>query len=563
MAALARRLVNVDVWQMAKPRTRKADQRLAGLQSVLANGRVEDAWAMARGLLAARPRDSATLNLIGIAAYQAEEFETAVALLSQAAARDPGNAEIAMNLGNVLAGTGAHDGALDAYRTAHLAAPAYAEPAYNAGVMLTAQGHHAEAATWFAVALARDPDHVAAAIGRAEALRRSGDLVGAHDELAALIERRPKDAVARTNLAAVLSESGDETGARNSALTAVQLDPGLAAAHYNLGVAEQALGEFATAAERFRRALALEPRHAAAALNLGEAHLSAGDRAAATAAFTRALDIDPTFAKAAINLADGALSEGRAGDAVNIIDRFLKRVPGQPGALAFKAIALRDSGDTIAARTLDDPDRFIRRVHIDPPPGFADIADFNRALAAHVLAHPSLTPSPKAHATRAGQHSGELLIAPFGPMQVFADVVIAGFHSYRRQFLGEAAHPFLDRCPKHFRLSVWGVVMDRDGHQVPHIHPSAWLSGVYYVEVPETVHVDDPAQAGWIEFGRPPADIHATSAPEVRYFRPEPGLMVLFPSHFYHRTVPLDGIGRRISLAFDVMPSAADDVEDT
>ena len=93
---------------------------------------------------------------------------------------------------------------------------------------------------------------------------------------------------------------------------------------------------------------------------------------------------------------------------------------------------------------------------------------------------------------------------------------MAGFNTYRRRFIGEPAHPFLDVCPKDVRLSIWGVVMHEAGHQVPHIHPSAWLSGVYYVEVPENVTEDDPAHEGWIEFGHPPEDIHAQHTPRRR-----------------------------------------------
>jgi uncharacterized protein (TIGR02466 family) len=141
-----------------------------------------------------------------------------------------------------------------------------------------------------------------------------------------------------------------------------------------------------------------------------------------------------------------------------------------------------------------------------------------------------------------------------GPMAPFADAVMEAFRAYRRRFAGEPAHPFLDRCPADVRLSVWGVIMHEGGHQVPHIHPSAWLSGVYYVEVPDIVRDDDPAHAGWIEFGRAPGDIHVRADPSVHVFRPIAGKMFLFPSHFYHRTVPLPAGGRRISIAFDVMP---------
>ena len=40
---------------------------------------------------------------------------------------------------------------------------------------------------------------------------------------------------------------------------------------------------------------------------------------------------------------------------------------------------------------------------------------------------------------------------------------------------------------------------------------------------------------------------------EVRLIKPVEGLMVLFPSYFYHRTLPFESDEVRISIAFDVL----------
>ena len=541
---------------MAKRLNRKSEQRLDRVRRALAEGRSGDAWAEARQLLAGRVSGAMILNLAGIAAFQCDEVDQARDLLTTAVERAPKDADIRMNLGNVLTACGDAAAALDAYTTAHDLAPDNPEPAYNAGIMLSRQRRHADAVIWFRRAIERDADHVQAAIGCADALHQAGDLAAAKEALEELIARRPKDAVALTNLSAVWNAMGDDDQARDAANKAIEHDPGLAAAHFNLGVALQGLGEHLAAIEGYRYALALEPGHAAAALNLGEASHTLGKTDDAAHAYARALDIDPGFAMAAVNLADIALAAGRPAEALAEIEKFLRHSPGHPGALAFKAFALLDQGRVDEARLLTDPDRFIIQRRVGTPDGYADMQAFNHALSSHVLAHPTLTPSPKAHATRKGRHSGELLSAPLGPMATFRDEVLSAFQAYRRRFIGEAAHPFLDRCPDQVTLSVWGVVMDTDGHQVPHIHPAAWLSGVYYVEVPESIGVDDPDHGGWIEFGRPPADIHAAHDPDVRLYRPEAGLMLLFPSHFYHRTVPLKGQARRISIAFDVMKEA-------
>ncbi len=39
----------------------------------------------------------------------------------------------------------------------------------------------------------------------------------------------------------------------------------------------------------------------------------------------------------------------------------------------------------------------------------------------------------------------------------------------------------------------------------------------------------------------------------MKAFRPEEGLMMAFPSYFYHRTVPFEAAETRISIAFDVL----------
>ncbi len=550
---------------MAKRQLKKTSGKLGALEKALREGRHADAWTEARKLLAGQKPNPQTLNLAGIAAYHVGDAETALALLQDAAAATrsgaPLYAEIQMNLGNILAGRDDVEGALAAYDAAHDASPRYAEPAYNAGVLLMRIGDHSQAAIRFEAALSRDPEHVQAAIGYSEAARCAGNLEAAAAALQTLLARDSSNAIALTNLAAVLSAQGQDAEARTLAERAAEIDPGLAAAHYNAGVALQALHQHEDAAQRFRHTLALEPGHAAAALNMGEAYLALDETPGAESAFKRALEIDPTFAKAAINLADMALHAGDANAAVAIIDRFLARTPGHPSALAFKAIALREAGKIKDARILDDTDRFIMTRDIVAPDGYTDVAAFNRALGEHLLAHPTLTPAPKAHATRAGRHSGELLDSDRGPVGGFADLILEAFNAYRRRFVGEASHPFLDQIPENPRLSVWGVVMEEGGHQVPHIHPSAWLSGVYYVEVPDNVREDDATHAGWIEFGRPPADFHFSHTPEARLLHPKAGQMILFPSHFYHRTVPLSGKNRRISIAFDVVPVTSTHVE--
>ena len=97
-------------------------------------------------------------------------------------------------------------------------------------------------------------------------------------------------------------------------------------------------------------------------------------------------------------------------------------------------------------------------------------------------------------------------------------------------------------------------MLRQDGHQLPHIHASGWLSGVYYAQLPDSAPGGDD-HAGWIEFGRPGYDLPATGA-QVRAIAPEVGRLLFFPSYFFHRTIPFRGDRPRVSVAFDLAPLA-------
>jgi uncharacterized protein (TIGR02466 family) len=108
-------------------------------------------------------------------------------------------------------------------------------------------------------------------------------------------------------------------------------------------------------------------------------------------------------------------------------------------------------------------------------------------------------------------------------------------------------------APKNWQLSIWAVVLEGAGHQVPHVHESGWLSGVYYPKVPDVVGASPDSAAGWIEFGRPQELYRAKHPPAVRLIQPREGLVVLFPSYFFHSTIPTGSPDTRVSIAFDII----------
>ena len=360
--------------------------------------------------------------------------------------------------------------------------------------------------------------------------------------------------MARTNLAAVLYEIGDFKSATEESQRAIEINPDLYEAQYNLGTALQELGRHDEAITAYEQVLIRQPKHAAAAMNIAYGLQQMGRLDAASTAFEKAIAIDPSFAKAYVNLADLRLQQGDPLAALAVCDGFLENNPGKPDLLAFKAMVLADVGEKKTAAELINYDRFLKVQSIKSPAGYSDIAKFNAALGTHVSSHPTLNYAPQSHATRAGHHSGELLAEPKGPFADMEKLILDAVDKYKKNLFTEPSHPFLEAQPKKLRLSIWGVIMRAAGHQIPHIHPAAWLSGVYYVDVPKFVGEEGEKQAGWLVLGRSPDHFHNSRNAEIKAIRPEPGLMVLFPSYFYHQTIPFHADETRISIAFDLIP---------
>jgi len=96
--------------------------------------------------------------------------------------------------------------------------------------------------------------------------------------------------------------------------------------------------------------------------------------------------------------------------------------------------------------------------------------------------------------------------------------------------------------------------MGRDAYMTPHIHKNAWISGVTYLRIPEGIHASQTKHAGWIEFGRPPLDEYRYSyEPRTLTIEPTEGMLLLFPSYYWHGTIPHTSDDLRISFGFNLL----------
>lgn len=425
------------------------------------------------------------------------------------------------------------------------------------GIAAFQAGDQDRAFSWLEEAVAGDNNDAEAHFNLGVVRQKVGLLEPALESFTAAASLAPDNATAQYNVATGLHELGRMEDAAAAYQTAITVEPSYAAAHAGLAFVLRALGRFDEARAAYEAVIARDPSDAVARVGYGIVLQHLGRLPDAAAALSQAASLDPDYPDACTNLADVLVEQGQPQAAVSACDRYLATHPGDAGVLAAKVIALGEAGDAGQADRLVDFDRFLSCETPPAPPGFTDLATFNDRLTDHLLSHPTLVEAPASHATRNGQHTGELLGDGDGPMPAFQAMIVDAVTRYQARLGADSTHSFVAAAPARWRLTAWAIVMHGAGaHQAPHIHPSAWLSGVYYPCLPDVVNDPGAAQAGWIEFGMPSDEYHWRHTPSCRPVRPEPGRLVLFPSYFFHRTIPYEQNGTRISVAFDVLPVA-------
>ena len=265
-------------------------------------GRLAEAEALYRQILAVQPNHAASMHNLGIIARQRGQLDLAIQWIEQAIALDPNDATGHSNLGAIYHSLGRLDEAIASLQRAAELEPNGIEKYNDLGIALVDQGRLDEAAAAFRRALALQPNSAQAHSNLGIILAKQGRCEAALAAYQRALELQPDHAEAHNNLGSMLLDLGRLDEAATAYRTALQFKPDYAAAHYNLANVLARRGELEEAVAAYRRALALQPDYLDAHNNLGVALASNGQPAEAIAAYRRALELDPACADAHTNL---------------------------------------------------------------------------------------------------------------------------------------------------------------------------------------------------------------------------------------------------------------------
>ena len=221
---------------------------------------------------------------------------------------------------------------------------------------------------------------------------------------------------------------------------------------------------------------------------------------------------------------------------------------------------------TVIWRLIDDPreawladyGRLVMPVELAAPEGHDDIQSFMGALAEELRALHRTNEHPADQSLRRGtQTRGNLFKKRLPLIRQLAHSIETGIGRAIAHLPADPTHPFLSRnTGKTKFLGSWSVRLRGGGFHVSHIHQEGWLSSALYVELPPEVEAGprEGAPPGALTFGVPDRELGLELEPRRVEF-PQVGRLVVFPSYFWHGTMPFESSAHRMTVAFDAAPA--------
>ncbi|HEX9465203.1 MAG TPA: tetratricopeptide repeat protein [Alphaproteobacteria bacterium] len=225
------------------------------------SGRLPEAEALYRQVLAADPNNADALHLLGVVAHQVGRHDLAVDHIGRAIRLQPSVPHYRVNLGNALRALGRLAEAEASYRDALKLKPDFADAYGNLGGVLRRLGRLDEAKASYEEALRLTPAFPEAQNNLGNVLKDLGRLDDAEASYREALRQRPNYAEAQNNLGILQAQRRDFAKAAAAFEDAISAKPDFAAAYDGLGFAQLELGDYTAAFASFRSAIRRDPGH--------------------------------------------------------------------------------------------------------------------------------------------------------------------------------------------------------------------------------------------------------------------------------------------------------------
>jgi len=310
-------------------------------------------------------------------------------------------------------------------------------------------------------------------------------------------------------------------------------------------------GEHKEAKEILQKALQIDNNHVPTLIKLGVVLRELEEFELSQQYLSKAISLDNSYlAQEELGISYLCLNQPK--EAIKIFDLLINHSPHLQGCLAYKTTALKllNSAEYDYLCNYEH----VLVTQIAPPKGYLTIEDFNKDLVLTLRDYHFGKTNPLDQSLVTGSQTSEKLFDYHVPIfQQLRQSFSAQVLDFLDKLPKDAKHPFLSLNTGDYTESdTWSVILKNAGFHKNHHHPAGWCSGSYYAKVPSIV-TNLQEKQGWIKFGQP--GFKMINQPKAdKIIKPKEGMLLRFPSYFWHGTIPFKSHQERITVSGDIVP---------
>ncbi|NQY86614.1 MAG: tetratricopeptide repeat protein [Colwellia sp.] len=243
-------------------------------------------------------------------------------------------------------------------------------------------------------------------------------------------------------------------------------------------------------------------------------------------------------------------------NALKLSKKMTEISPWHQGCWALYASTLRYNGHEGEYHKLYNYNDFVKIYSVPPPARYDSVAAYHLDLLDELERQHKNKRHPIEQSVRNGSQTPNHLFSNASPLIKEFELSLTSIIDQHIKELSKlenkvVEHPLLAHLNSHYFFSgAWSINMNNKGYHKNHYHHKGWISGPYYVVVPDAVNSQGE---GWLKVGQ--AELSRWLEQEADYYiKPSVGDVILFPSYMWHGTVPLTKNQQRVTVAFDVTP---------
>lgn len=364
---------------------------------------------------------------------------------------------------------------------------------------------------------------------------------------------KPNDLAMKVKLVTMYLTISDFEGAANYLEDVIKEFPNEYIFQHMLGNAYYQSDRKEKAVEHYKNAIKIKPDEAKSYFNVAQYHYENEDYSQAMDLLEKAIEIDPEWRASYIQMCYVYYRQNNFSYLKEFIPKNEDHLKTSVEAAAISELVAVQEGEKTVHPYCSEPLNYITEFHIkdyikdhevfmDKLKEEIDTLEFHEGFAPH---------SGKSQ-INGSQTIGNIFLRHGELLNELREFFLKAVDDYKKKHKS-SDNLLIKGFPKDIKLYGWSTKFDKgSGNHFSHLHPTGWISGSFYLNVPNDIKSHE-ANIQFDVQGQLPL-FNDKIKIETKNIMPEVGKLIIFPSSLYHCTTPFSSKeSYRQALNFDLV----------